>query len=175
MTVKVSFGQERRKSMNIFYIDECPATAAIGLPDKLVVKMPLESAQMLSTAHRVLDGDERADELGLYKIAMKNHPCSIWVRETSQNYVWLFYHFYALCQEYSLRYGRQHLSYTKLGFALAHPPYSIVEGSKTIMPQAMPEEYKNKDPVTAYRNYVVNEKHYAQWNKLPDRKPMWWS
>ena len=57
--------------MNIFYVNENPTDAAICLPDKLVVKMPLESAQMLSTAHRVLDGDERADTLGLYKTAMK--------------------------------------------------------------------------------------------------------
>ena len=67
--------------------------AAQNLPDKLVVKMPLESAQMLSTAHRVLDGDDIADELGVYKIAHINHPCTIWVRETSQNYLWLYYHF----------------------------------------------------------------------------------
>ena len=42
------------------------------------------------------------------------------------------------------------------------------------MPQAMPEQYKCDDTVKAYRDYVVNEKHYAQWNKIPSRKPDWW-
>ena len=61
----------KEKPMNIFYVNENPTDAAICLPDKLVVKMPLESAQMLSTAHRVLDGDKRADSLGLYKTALE--------------------------------------------------------------------------------------------------------
>ena len=100
--------------MNIFYVYPDPADAAICLPDKLVVKMPLESAQMLSTAHRVL-----------------NH---------------------ILCEA----------------------PIDIPDIGLTTMPQAMPDEYKNSDPVKAYRDYVVNEKHYAQWNKIPDRQPTWW-
>ena len=160
--------------MNIFYVNECPATAAQNLPDKLVVKMPLESAQMLCTAHRVLDGDEVANELGLYKTAHKNHPCTIWVRETSQNYLWLYYHFFALSKEYETRYGREHLSFTKLQDELARLPKNIKNGCKTVMPQAMPDQYKCKDTVKAYRDYVINEKHYAQWNKIPSRQPSWW-
>ena len=140
--------------MNIFYVNECPATAAQNLPDKLVVKMPLESAQMLCTAHRVLDGDEVANELGLYKTAHKNHP--------------------ALSKEYETRYGREHLSFTKLQDELARLPKNIKNGCKTVMPQAMPDQYKCKDTVKAYRDYVINEKHYAQWNKIPSRQPSWW-
>ena len=161
--------------MNIFYVNEDPTDAAICLPDKLVVKMPLESAQMLCTAHRVLDGDERADYLGLYKTAMKNHPCTIWVRETSDNYMWLYEHFYALCSEYTTRYGREHLSFTKLNDKLCKLPLNISIAHKTTMPQAMPDEYKCQDPIKAYRDYMVNEKHYAKWNKIPERQPMWWS
>ena len=149
--------------MNIFYVYPDPADAAICLPDKLVVKMPLESAQMLSTAHRVLNGDDWCDFNGIYKTAHINHPCSIWARESLQNYTWLYYHFYALCQEYTNRYDRQHLSFT-----------DIPDIGLTPMPQAMPDEYKNTDPVKAYRDYLVNEKHYAQWNKIPDRQPTWW-
>ena len=59
--------------MNIFYVHKDPAHAAICLPDKLVVKMPLESAQMLSTAHRLLSGDEYCDERGIYLKAYMNH------------------------------------------------------------------------------------------------------
>ena len=160
--------------MNIFYVYPDPADAAICLPDKLVVKMPLESAQMLSTAHRVLNGDEWCDFNGIYKTAHINHPCSIWARESLQNYTWLYYHFYALCQEYTNRYDRQHLSFTKLNHILCEAPINIPDIGLTTMPQAMPDEYKNSDPVKAYRDYVVNEKHYAQWNKIPDRQPTWW-
>ena len=62
--------------MNIFYFDECPVKSAEAQPDKMLVKMPLETAQMLCTAHRVLDGDDYADSVGLYKEAYKNHPCT---------------------------------------------------------------------------------------------------
>ena len=160
--------------MNIFYVYPDPADAAICLPDKLVVKMPLESAQMLSTAPRVLNGDDWCDFNGIYKTAHINHPCSIWARESLQNYTWLYYHFYALCQEYTNRYDRQHLSFTKLNHILCEAPINIPDIGLTTMPQAMPDEYKNSDPVKAYRDYVVNEKHYAQWNKIPDRQPTWW-
>ena len=160
--------------MNIFYVNEDPTHAAVCLPDKLVVKMPLESAQMLSTAHRVLDGDDRANTLGLYKTAMKNHPCTIWVRETSDNYMWLYQHFYALSKEYETRYGREHLSFTKLNKKLSKLPLNIPIDHKTVMPQAMPDQYKCQDTIKAYRDYVVNEKHYAQWNKIPERQPTWW-
>tara|TARA_R110000823_G_scaffold16485_2_gene52754 strand:- start:507 stop:998 length:492 start_codon:yes stop_codon:yes gene_type:complete len=160
--------------MNIFYVNECPVISAQNLPDKLVVKMPLESAQMLSTAHRVLSGDEVADKLGLYKTAHKNHPCTIWVRETNENYLWLYRHFFALSKEYETRYGREHLSFTKLHSALSKSPITIQHGSKTVLPQVMPDQYKCKDTVTAYRDYVINEKHYSEWNKIPSRQPTWW-
>ena len=136
--------------------------------------MVIEYAQLLSTAHRVLDGDERADSLGLYKTAMKNHPCTIWARETSDNYMWLYEHFYALCSEYTTRYGREHLSFTKLNDKLCNLPLHIPISHKTTMPQAMPDEYKCQDPIKAYRDYVVSEKHYAKWNKIPERQPTWW-
>ena len=160
--------------MNIFYVDKDPANAAMCLPDKLVVKMPLESAQMLSTAHRLLSGDDYCDERGIYLKAYMNHPCTIWAWETSQNYLWLYYHFYFLCREYETRYDRQHLSFTKLNDALSQLPLNIPDAGLTTMPQAMPDEYKNNDPVQAYRDYVVNEKTYAQWNKIPSRQPEWW-
>jgi hypothetical protein len=160
--------------MNIFYVHKDPAHAAMCLPDKLVVKMPLETAQMLSTAQRVYNGEDWCDLNGIYKKAYLNHPCTIWARETVQNYKWLYYHFFALCKEYETRYGREHLSFTKLNDKLCLAPMGMPDVGKTTMPQAMPEQYKNPDPVKAYRDYVVNEKHYAQWNKIPDRQPDWW-
>ena len=76
--------------MNIFYLDEKPLTAARMHCDKHVVKMIIESAQMLSTAHRTLDGNDYADRMNLYKATHKNHPANIWVRESAENYLCLY-------------------------------------------------------------------------------------
>jgi hypothetical protein len=159
--------------MNIFYFSDCPIESAQAQPDKMLVKMPLETAQMLSTAHRVLDGDEYADANGLYKTAYKNHPCTIWARESSSNYFWLYLHFVALGNEYTYRYDKTHASITKLQEPLAKVPSSIVQGEMTSLAQAMPEQYKDSDSIKAYRNYCINEKHYAKWEKRRD-KPTWW-
>ena len=159
--------------MNIFYFSDCPIESAQAQPDKMLVKMPLETAQMLSTAHRVLDGEEYADANGLYKTAYKNHPCTIWARESSSNYFWLYLHFVALGNEYTYRYDKTHASITKLQEPLAKVPSSIVQGEMTSLAQAMPEQYKDSDSIKAYRNYCINEKHYAKWEKRRD-KPTWW-
>ena len=95
--------------MNIFYLDRDPKIAAQMMCDKHVVKMILESAQMLSTAHRVLDGDEYADKNGLYKKAHVNHPSSIWVRCSYQQYKWLYDHMVALMEEYTYRLSLIHI------------------------------------------------------------------
>ena len=159
--------------MNIFYFDDSPVTSAEAQPDKMLVKMPLETAQMLCTAHRELDGDEYADANGLYKTAYKNHPCTMWARECNENYSWLYAHFLALGMEYTYRYGKEHASITKLAKPLMHFPKNIKSGKMTTVAQAMPDQYKNKDPIKAYRAYCINEKTYAQWNKNR-AKPIWW-
>ena len=161
--------------MNIFYFYDCPIASAKAQPDKMLVKMPLETAQMLCTAHRELDGDDYADEVGLYKRAYWNHPCTIWARESYKNYDWLYQHFLALGEEYTYRYGKVHASVSKLSNALEFIPYNIkVTERMTPLAQAMPDEYKHDDPTVAYRDYVINEKHYAKWEQGRD-KPEWWS
>ena len=158
--------------MNIFYFNECPVESALAQPDKMLVKMPLETAQMLCTAHRELDGDEWADKQGLYKTAYKNHPCTVWARQSRGNYEWLYIHFLALAMEYTYRYGKEHLSYTKLHEPLEKHPDNIHRGDMTPLAQAMPDEYKNDNPIVAYRDYVIHEKHYAKWEKNRE-KPKW--
>ena len=160
--------------MNIFYFDECPIKSARAQPDKMLVKMPLETAQMLCTAHRELDGNEYADEQGLYKRAYWNHPCTIWARESSANYFWLYKHFLALGREYTFRYGKIHKSVDKLSRALFKQPDNISRIGMTTLAQAMPDEYKHDDPTVAYRDYVIHEKHYAKWEQGRD-KPEWWA
>tara|TARA_Y100000385_G_C13089564_1_gene638069 strand:+ start:1520 stop:2143 length:624 start_codon:yes stop_codon:yes gene_type:complete len=176
--------------MNIFYFYDCPVKSAEAQPDKMLVKMPLETAQMLCTAHRELDGDEYADKVGLYKRAYWNHPCTVWARASKGNYEWLYAHFLALGMEYAYRYKREHASITKLGKALEKKPdniydYNITLGdmplthpiiskwNRTPIAQCMPDQYKNEDPIKAYRDYCIHEKHYAKWEKGRD-KPKWW-
>ena len=160
--------------MNIFYTYNDPVLAAQSLPDKLVVKMPLESAQMLCTTQRYYFHSSYCDQLEIYKTAYLNHPCTIWARESLENYNWLQKHFVALCDEYTYRYGKVHASDTKLRRTLSYIPASMPSLGLTPIAQAMPDQYKNADPVVAYRNYLINEKHYAAWNKARP-KPNWWN
>jgi|TARA_R100001510_G_scaffold57211_1_gene64600 hypothetical protein len=159
--------------MNIFYTNHDPILAARDLPDKLVVKMPLESAQMLSTAQRFYNGDKYCDKNGIYKTAYLNHPCTVWTRESSANYLWLYLHFCGLCSEYTYRYGKVHESFRKLVEVIYKLPNGIPDTDMTPVRQAMPDQYKDPDPTVAYRNYLINEKHYAAWNKTRPR-PNWW-
>jgi hypothetical protein len=112
--------------------------------------------------------------MDLYKRAYWNHPCTIWARESSENYKWLYQHFLALGAEYKFRYGKIHASISKLALPLYATPNNIKLNAMTPLAQAMPDEYKNSDPIKAYRKYVVNEKHYAKWEKGREQ-PKWWS
>ena len=159
--------------MNIFYLDRDPKIAAQMMCDKHVVKMILESAQMLSTAHRVLDGDEYADKNGLYKKAHVNHPSSIWVRCSYQQYKWLYDHMVALMEEYTHRYGKHHAT-ERLKVPLSEYPQAIPDrnshfyglGDFSDPPQCMPELCKGEDTVLAYQNYYIIEKSgFARWTK----------
>lgn len=158
--------------MNIFALDNHPVIAAENQCDKHVVKMPLESAQILSTAHRLLDGSKAPDVV--YKPTHSKHPCVVWVMQTQANYIWLYQHFIALCKEYKYRYNREHLSYTKLKDILCHYPKNIPLGGQTPFVQAMPDDVKNKDSIQAYRDYYMQyKKHIATWNKNRT-PPNWW-
>ena len=157
--------------MNIFYLDKDPEIAAQMHCDKHVVKMILESAQMLSTAHRVLDGDKYAEKMGLYKLAHKNHPSTIWVRTSKKNYWWLWKHYDALMNEYTYRYGKIHAT-SRLRDALFKPPTNIdVDAPLTAPPQCMPAYCKGDDTVKAYQTYYIVEKSgFAKWtNRVPPK------
>ena len=129
--------------MNLFIINKDPILAAQEQCDKHVVKMIVESAQMLSTVHRMLDGKEtrRPSTSGktmakyfelpdereniLYRACHFNHPCTIWTRESIHNYRWHYLHFAALCDEYTYRYSKIHSTDTKLRKALEKLPDNI--------------------------------------------------
>jgi len=157
--------------MNIFYLDRDPEIAAQMMCDKHVVKMILESAQMLSTAHRVLDGDEHANNAGMYKMAHKNHPSTIWVRANSENYDWLQQHMEALMTEYTYRYGKHHAT-ERLIHTLWEHPKNITNGDFTDPPMCMPDHCKDEDTVSAYHKYYIMEKsNFATWKRRD--KPEW--
>lgn len=161
--------------MNIFFLDKDPQLAAEYHHDKHVVKMILETAQLLSTAHRVIDGEQYIDQSTgrkikrwkmddssiddvMYKATHMNHPSNVWARESKDNYVWLYNLFINLCNEYTHRYGKVHATYNKLAIMLSQPPKNIKDIGMTSMPQAMPDDYKHVDSVTAYRSYYRGAK-----------------
>jgi hypothetical protein len=162
--------------MNIFYIHEDPNIAARAMTDKHVVKMVLESAQLLSTAHRVLDGTPvvkisksgsklaRFDHpMPFYQASHINHPSAIWVRESADNYAWLYSHFVALSLEYTNRYGRMHQSYKELNTLLQPLPENIPQRGKTPMRIAITDTKWHRDcPVASYRAYYMGEKLLTQ-------------
>lgn len=163
--------------MNIFVLDHDAISSAQMMCDKHVVKMILESCQLLSTAHHVLDGQEIIVESekrkyksysngneNICKCTMINHPCTIWTRTTRDNYQWLWRHAHTLCNEYTRRYGKVHAMQAMLLDGLYHAPRNIPKGRLTPFAQAMPEQYKDTDAVLAYRNYYINEKkRFAKW------------
>ena len=141
--------------MNIFYLHSDPKVAASYFYDKHKVKMILECAQMLCTAHIALGNEDVP-----YKKSHLNHPSSVWVRANNENYQWLYNHMLALGAEYTKRYKRTHLTITKCKDILAVAPLNIPTGSFNEPPQCMPDEYKvDNDSVSAYWNYYEQDKY----------------
>jgi hypothetical protein len=178
--------------MNIFYLDHDVVKCAEMHNDKHVVKMILEYAQLLSTAHRVLDGiltdgvsqsgrkrkqyilsDER--EQVLYSATHLHHPSAVWVRQSAMNYRWLYTMLVALCKEYTYRYDKVHKCEREgLVAQLARLPDTITSAPFTQPTPAMPDEVKIvNDSLASYRNYYINNKtHLASWKKRPT--PEWY-
>ena len=169
--------------MNIFVTDESPWKSAAVLPDKHIVKMPLETCQMLSIVasdkwghgYGTLpkkDGNPYATEKG----AFRNHPCTIWANETVANSRWLLAHGFALCSEYAARYAKVHTCFTTLQVADKIIP-DVRWDDHTPFVRAMPEEYKFDDSITtieAYKMYIAS-KPWVKDNylRLPHHKPDW--
>lgn len=177
--------------MNIFYLHSDPKVCASMHNDKHVVKMILEYAQLLSTAHRILDGKlvegvsksgrkakryelpDKRDSV-LYTATHANHPSAVWVRQSTRNYDWLYRLFGELCNEYTYRYGKIH-STQRLDADLMFPPNNLKIGDFTEPPPAMPDDYKVPgDSVTSYRNYYINDKmKMSRWTNSP--MPEWFA
>ena len=169
--------------MNIFVTDPSPTISAQRLPDKHIVKMPLETCQMLSIVcsekwghgygelHR-LDGQPYKTEKG----AFRNHPCTAWANECLTNAWWLLTHGLALCQEYTHRYSKVHSCQQTLEEAA-----NIIPLQKPTLPKSFafagPDEFKyntSYDTFTAYKNYIASKPWVASnYLRDPSRKPDW--
>ena len=152
--------------MNIFVLHHNPTIAAQMQCDKHVVKMILETAQMLCTvAH------EHSFNAP-YKATHKKHPCTLWAAQSKENWNWLIKHGLGLCAEYTKRYGRVHKSQQHIEWCQTLP-IELTDTGLTQFAQAMPIEYKNPCAVTAYRAYYHGEKaKFATWKT---EAPHWWS
>jgi hypothetical protein len=180
--------------MNIFILDSDAIKAAQLQCNAHVVKMVVESAQMLSTAHRMLDGhaiknpakpeksraklwihpDPDMDSI-LYKAVHYNHPCTVWTMASEENYLWHYQHFVALCDEFTHRYDKVHKSDAVLRKTLIAPPKNIAQISKTQFPLAMgsnPECMFPDDPVKSYRMFyqTKQDRFKMAWTRrdVPD-------
>ena len=185
--------------MNIFYLDPNPTICAQYHNSKHTVKMILELAQLLSTAHRLLDGtqsiglsktgrkqtryvlpDER--ESILYSATHINHPSAVWCRQGDSNYIWLSKLLMALCKEYTYRYGKVHkCEETGLVQKLfSELPKNLPKQINFTAPTpAMPDACKvENDVLSSYRNYYnLNKTHLASWKgKINSRSaPSWFT
>lgn len=170
--------------MNIFYLDHNPTVCAEMHNDRHCVKMVVEYAQLLSTAHRVLDGEPFVFHTGkktvmrwklpddrdttIYQAAHVKHPSAIWTRERSGNYLWLYNMFKALLDEYTYRYNKQHKT-SELIEPLSKLPNKIADNYFTEPTPAMPDQYKVKGSsiVSYHKYYKYGKEHLAKWSKRP--------
>ena len=145
--------------MNIFYLDPFPVYAAEAHGDRHLVKMIVEAAQMLSTAHHVLGPSPGTDLASIYKPTHVNHPMARWVRHNQATYDWTCRFLRAMCREFEFRRHRPHATSLKLAqLAYAPPALRADEWEWTDPPRCMPPEYQAAAyTVDAYRNYYVSK------------------
>jgi hypothetical protein len=152
--------------LNIFILDYDPIKAARYQCDKHVVKMPLETAQILCA---IFEPGKAP-----YKRTHFNHPCTIWSRESKENYLWLIQHGLALCDEYTYRYGKIHKSRAIIKWCQKNlKKLSFDKEAKTRFSLCFDEKYKIGNAVESYRQYYrVSKNNIACWNK-ERAKPNW--
>lgn len=156
--------------MNIFVLHAQPRTAARMHCDKHVVKMVMETAQLLSTAH-YLAGSHAKPMLEPTHI---NHPCSVWARDCAGNYGWLWMLGVALCDEYTHRYQRTHSYDALLRITLQWMPRNISRQRRKPFVYCGPAQYYSRDPIASYRAYYIGEKaRFARWKSR--EVPSWFN
>ena len=174
--------------MNIFFLSLDTKEAARWHHDQHVIKMVIESAQLLSTAWHVLNPEyvKREPNGATFLLGGKrifgpshvNHPMAIWVRESTANYQYCWNLGLDLADEYYHRWGqfhsepRRHNTQTILETLGDIPPAIPEAVGITKPPLCMPDEYKQDDPFKAYREYydlvkLVNKPTYTNRETPP--------
>lgn len=153
--------------MNIFILDRDQNKCVESMVDRHVVKMITEHNQLLCSAHHIL-----GNKTPPYKLTHQNHPCSIWVRESIQNYYYLCYLNLKLCNEYTFRYEKRHKGETVTHWLMANIP-DLPNVAMTEFKLAMPDVFISNDVVASYRMYYnYGKRHIAKWKKRSP--PDWW-
>lgn len=153
--------------MNIFFLHWDPSICAKWHVDKHVVKMILESIQLLCSVHWMTESTYKPP----YKLTHKNHPCAKWARESIDNYKWLVILTSELCKEYTHRYGKIHKCQSMIRDLVKNLP-PIPEKGFTYPARAMPVDYKRDDPTASYKIYYKNDKQRMfSWKKRDE--PDW--
>lgn len=164
--------------MNLFILSLIQREIAEYMMDKHVAKILLEAVQMLCSAKRVLDPDDKINDK-LYKLTHKNHPVTIWCRASRENFVWVLDLIDELHKEWKFRYGhpetKVHKSYLVALILRENIPTNFPDSGLTMFALAMPDEYKGEDPIQAYRNYYMSpeKQKIASWKKKRT-KPEWY-
>jgi hypothetical protein len=154
--------------LQIFVLSINPRRSARMLSDKDIIKMIVESSQILSSCHHIYNSRYKNK---LYKKIQIIDPYVIWVCKSKSNYLWLVEYLDELYKEYFFRYNKKHKSKEIFKF-LKKVPKNLLDIGLTKFPQALPEKYKSKSAITAYRKFYASEKIYsAKWNKR--KKPKW--
>lgn len=149
--------------MNIFHLDKDPKVCASYHCDKHVVKMILETAQMLSTAYQKHFGINEK----LYKIAHPKHPMTLWVAESKENFLWSLDLLKHLLNQYTLRYNKIHASTKIYEILISLDISNFISKGFTKPPLCMPDIYKSNDFVSSYKKYYINEKkRFAKYTKV---------
>lgn len=159
--------------MNIFVTDPCPKKSAQALDDKRVIKMILETAQILSTVIRGLD-EVYAENHGLYKKTHTGHPCVKWAGQSRNNYLWLLSHMQALLEEYTYRFGKQHKSGSLVPAFIEYAP--MMPEGQGLVPFANCTDFKHIQNVhDAYKHALISkwakDKLVPKWTNKS--RPMW--
>lgn len=164
--------------MNIFITNDDPMICAMEHCDTHVTKQILENYQMLCTVNRHFIGDEKANELGLYKKAHYHHPCTLWVQESKSNYLWTVELTRALGELYRESRGKHHASELKLLDVISEAPDGLRDKGFTHPACAMPEKYVMQSEgnyKVAYQRYLCAK--YIDWIQRTDKKKIkatWW-
>lgn len=158
--------------MQVFYLSDCPEECAQQLCDKHVVKMCLETAQILCAVHHINNSRGAPYRLTHYK-----HPCVQWAQQSYQNYYWLVNHGKYLCAEYTHRFGKRHKSQDVIEWCEERVPLSVIDRSQGFIepPQVVPDEYKLEDePCEAYIQYYQSKLDNGMDMRYTSRKrPIW--